>query len=109
MKNKNVFEKNAKIPDVVQQKANAAFREIYTRQDEPKVMPQKAHKEAWQTAVTPVPCHTWLTAAPPSVVTSRAKRTYNHKGGERKEEKELFHSYDIRGQLSPYGSSINTK
>ena len=31
MKNKNVFEKNAKIPDIVQQKANAAFREIYTR------------------------------------------------------------------------------
>ena len=30
MKNKNVFEKNAKIPDIVQQKANAAFREIYT-------------------------------------------------------------------------------
>lgn len=32
--------------------------------------------EAWQTAVTPVPCHTWLTAAPSSVVTSRAKRTF---------------------------------
>ena len=51
MKNKNVFEKNAKIPDVVQQKANAAFREIYTRQDEPKVMPQKAHKPARATII----------------------------------------------------------
>ena len=51
MKNKNVFEKNAKIPDVVQQKANAAFREIYTRQDEPEVMPQKAHKPARATII----------------------------------------------------------
>ena len=51
MNNKNIFEKNAKIPDVVQQKANAAFREIYTRQDEPEVMPQKAHKPARATII----------------------------------------------------------
>ena len=43
MKNKNVFEKNAKIPDVVQQKANAAFATIYNRQDEPEAKPQKIH------------------------------------------------------------------
>ena len=44
MKNKNVFEKNAKIPDIVQQKANAAFATIYTRQDEPEEKPQKAYR-----------------------------------------------------------------
>ena len=44
MKNKNIFEKNAKIPDVVQQKANAAFSEIYNRQDEPVEKSQKTHK-----------------------------------------------------------------
>ncbi len=51
MKNKNIFEKNAQIPDIVQQKANAAFREIYTRQDEPEVKPQKAHKPARATII----------------------------------------------------------
>ena len=51
MKNKNILEKNAKIPDVVQKKANAAFRAIYTRQDEPEVMPQKAHKPARTTII----------------------------------------------------------
>ena len=44
MNNKNIFEKNAKIPDVVQQKANAAFRTIYTRQDEPDEKSQKTYK-----------------------------------------------------------------
>ncbi len=44
MKNKNIFEKNAKIPDIVQQKANAAFSEIYNRQDEPVEKSQKTHK-----------------------------------------------------------------
>ena len=43
MNNKNIFEKNAKIPDIVQEKANAAFREIYTRQDEPVEKPQKTN------------------------------------------------------------------
>lgn len=43
MNNKNIFEKNAKIPDIVQQKANAAFTTIYNRQDEPDVKPQKTH------------------------------------------------------------------
>ena len=51
MKNKNVFEKNAKIPDVVQQKANAAFREIYTRQDEPVEKPQKIQKSTRATII----------------------------------------------------------
>lgn len=51
MNNKNVFEKNAKIPDIVQQKANAAFREIYTRQDEPDANPQKTHKPARATVI----------------------------------------------------------
>lgn len=44
MNNKNIFEKNAKIPDIVQQKANAAFATIYTRQDEPEEKPQKAYR-----------------------------------------------------------------
>ncbi len=44
MKNKNIFEKNARIPDIVQQKANSAFATIYNRQDEPDVKPQKTHK-----------------------------------------------------------------
>lgn len=44
MKNKNVFEKNAKIPDIVQQKANAAFADIYNRQDEPVEKPQKTYR-----------------------------------------------------------------
>ena len=51
MKNKNVFEKNAKIPDIVQQKANAAFREIYTRQDEPDTKPQKTYKPTRATVI----------------------------------------------------------
>ena len=51
MKNKNVFEKNAKIPDIVQQKANAAFREIYTRQDEPDTKPQKTYKPTRATII----------------------------------------------------------
>ena len=44
MNNKNIFEKNAKIPDIVQQKANVAFATIYTRQDEPEEKPQKAYR-----------------------------------------------------------------
>ena len=44
MNNKNIFEKNAKIPDIVQQKAHAAFATIYTRQDEPEEKPQKAYR-----------------------------------------------------------------
>lgn len=44
MKDKNVFEKNAKIPDIVQQKANTAFATIYNLQDEPEAKPQKAHR-----------------------------------------------------------------
>ena len=44
MNNKNIFEKNAKIPDIVQQKANAAFATIYTRQDEPEEKPQKSYR-----------------------------------------------------------------
>jgi hypothetical protein len=44
MNNKNIFEKNVKIPDIVQQKANAAFATIYTRQDEPEEKPQKAYR-----------------------------------------------------------------
>ena len=51
MKNKNVFEKNAKIPDVVQQKANAAFRTIYTREDEPAEKPQKIHRSTRATII----------------------------------------------------------
>ena len=51
MKNKNVFEKNAKIPDVVQQKANAAFRTIYTREDEPVEKPQKIHRSTRATII----------------------------------------------------------
>ena len=51
MKNKNVFEKNAKIPDVVQQKANAAFRTIYTREDEPVEKPQKIHRPTRATVI----------------------------------------------------------
>lgn len=51
MKNKNVFEKNAKIPDVVQQKANAAFRTIYTREDEPVEKPQKIHRSTRATVI----------------------------------------------------------
>ena len=45
MKNSNnIFEKNAKIPDVVQQKANAAFATIYNQQEEPDEKPQKTYK-----------------------------------------------------------------
>ena len=51
MKNKNIFEKNARIPDIVQQKANAAFAEIYTRQDVPDEKPQKAHKSTRATII----------------------------------------------------------
>ena len=51
MKNKNIFEKNARIPDIVQQKANAAFATIYTRQDEPAQKPQKIHKSARATII----------------------------------------------------------
>ena len=51
MKNKNIFEKNAKIPDIVQQKANAAFAEIYTRQDVPDEKPQKTHKSTRATII----------------------------------------------------------
>ena len=51
MKNKNIFEKNAMIPDIVQQKANAAFATIYTRQDEPAQKPQKIHKSARATII----------------------------------------------------------
>ena len=51
MKNKNIFEKNAKIPDIVQQKANAAFATIYNRQDEPDEKPQKTHKPARATII----------------------------------------------------------
>ncbi|MCR4703895.1 MAG: hypothetical protein K5665_09555 [Saccharofermentans sp.] len=51
MKNKNIFEKNAMIPDIVQQKANAAFATIYTRQDEPAPKPQKIHKSARATII----------------------------------------------------------
>lgn len=43
--------------------------------------------EAWQTAVTPVSRHTWLTAAPTSVVTSGAKRTCNPKVGKGKKKR----------------------
>lgn len=51
MKNKNVFEKNAKIPDVVQQKANAAFTAIYTREDEAVEKPQKKHRPTRATVI----------------------------------------------------------
>ena len=51
MKNKNIFEKNAKIPDIVQQKANDAFATIYTRQDEPAQKPQKIHRSARATII----------------------------------------------------------
>lgn len=51
MKNKNIFEKNAKIPDVVQQKANAAFATIYTCQDKPDEKPQKTHRSARATII----------------------------------------------------------
>ena len=51
MKNKNIFEKNAKIPDIVQQKANAAFTTIYNRQDEPDEKPQKTYKSARATII----------------------------------------------------------
>ena len=51
MKNKNIFEKNARIPDVVQQKANAAFRAIYTREDEPAQKPQKIHRSTRATII----------------------------------------------------------
>ena len=51
MKNKNVFEKNAKIPDVVQQKANAAFASIYTREDEPAEKTQKTHRSTRATVI----------------------------------------------------------
>ena len=51
MKNKNVFEKNAKIPDVVQQKANAAFTAIYTREDEPVEKPQKINRSTRATVI----------------------------------------------------------
>ena len=51
MNNKNIFEKNAKIPDSVQQKANAAFRTIYTREDEPVEKPQKIHRSTRATII----------------------------------------------------------
>ena len=51
MNNKNIIEKNAKIPDIVQQKANAAFREIYNRQDEPDEKPQKTYRSARATII----------------------------------------------------------
>ena len=51
MKNKNIFEKNAKIPDVVQQKANAAFASIYTREDEAVEKPQKIHRPTRATVI----------------------------------------------------------
>ena len=51
MKNKNIFEKNAKIPDIVQQKANAAFTTIYNRQDEPDEKPQKKYRSAKATII----------------------------------------------------------
>ena len=51
MKNKNIFEKNAKIPDVVQQKANAAFTAIYTREDEAEEKPQKKHRPTRATVI----------------------------------------------------------
>ena len=51
MKNKNIFEKNAKIPDIVQQKANEAFRAIYNRQDEPEEKPQKTYRSARATII----------------------------------------------------------
>lgn len=56
--------------------------------------------EAGQTSVTPVSCHTWLTAAPSRVVTSSAKRTCNQQG----RDKEIFNLYGIRKQLSSYGT-----
>lgn len=65
--------------------------------------------EAWQTSVTPVSCHTWLTAAPSRAVTSSAKRTYDRQGGARKEEEEIYYLYGIGKQSSPYGSPINFK
>ena len=51
MKNKNIFEKNAKIPDVVQQKANAAFTAIYTREDEAVEKPQKINRSTRATVI----------------------------------------------------------
>ena len=51
MKNKNIFEKNAKIPDVVQQKANAAFTAIYTREDEAVEKPQKTNRPTRATVI----------------------------------------------------------
>ncbi len=51
MKNNNIFEKNAEIPDIVQQKANAAFSTIYNRQDEPDEKTQKTHKSTRATII----------------------------------------------------------
>ena len=51
MNNKHIFEKNAKIPDIVQQKANAAFTTIYNRQDEPDEKPQKTNRSARATII----------------------------------------------------------
>ena len=49
--NNNIFEKKAEIPDIVQQKANAAFASIYTRQDEPDEKPQKTNKSTRATVI----------------------------------------------------------
>ena len=51
MNNKNIFEKKAKIPDIVQEKANAAFRTIYTSQDEPVEKPQKTYRSPRATII----------------------------------------------------------
>ena len=63
MKNKNVFEKNAKIPDIVQQKANAAFADIYNRQDEPDEKTQKTHNEIRGLEMRAGTASTWLPTA----------------------------------------------
>ena len=83
MKSKNVFEKNAKIPDIVQEKANAAFREIYTRQDEPEVKPQKAHKPARATIIKIAA--TVAAAAIPIVALSFAITYFGGKGTKEQE------------------------
>lgn len=46
MSNKNIFQQDAEIPDIVQQKANLAFAQIYARQDEETAKEPEAAAEA---------------------------------------------------------------
>ena len=80
MKNKNIIEKNAKIPDIVQQKANDAFATIYTRQDEPAEKPQKTHKSTRATIIKIA--STVVAAAITITVLSVALAHYGNQGPE---------------------------